>query len=343
MPSEKELAFSPDFLQQCKGFDTNFIKRDVEIDLLEVLPENLKKQLPEVDGNNEGLLHYSGMSVAYNTKRRVPFFAAYNIDGNDEATSITRPPFVQDPRIPGSVQLGNDFYNLRTDITEFEIGHMASNDEMGRGRDGKLKAYQTFFFTNSVPQAERLNTGLWRSLESYIIDEASTVNGNGRICVFTGPVLTGKDPKYLKDPSFRIPLLFFKVILFPSNNKLYSTAFIMSHEKRLREHRMFAPEREGMRELKPPPIFDDYPYKKVFQVNIPLLENLSGLQFNWKGVERVTVAEDKKVIQLIKGVSSAAEAKEAIRTRSLKPGMRLVEATEADLEKPGFVLNITLP
>ena len=343
MPAEIDIAFSSTFLQKCAGFDPYFIDKNVEIGLLDVLPDKLKKLLPEVEGNEDGVLHYSGMSVVYNTKRRVPFFAAYNIDGNDQPTSIRRPPFVRDPRIPASVQLGNDFYDLRTDITEFEIGHMASNDEMGRGKDGKLKAYQTFFFTNSVPQAERLNSGLWRSLESYIIHEASTVSGNGRISVFTGPVLTTKDPKYVKDPSFRIPLLFFKVIVFPSNNKVYATAFIMSHEKRLREHKMFSPEREGMRELKPPPLFDDYPYRKVFQVNIPMLEELSGLRFQWNGVEHLTVPENRKLVQLIKGVSSAAEAKDAIRTRSLKPGMRLVEATEADLDKPGFVLNIILP
>ena len=128
------------------------------------------------------------------------------------------------PRIDPSIQLNKDFYKLRKDITEFEIGHMAANDAMAWGKnanDAQIKAYQTFHFPNSVPQAEKLNTGLWRSLESYIIKEAGTVKKNKRISVFTRPLLLPSDPGYIKDHSFQIPLLFYKVIIFMGSGKLY--------------------------------------------------------------------------------------------------------------------------
>jgi len=225
MPTLNELAFAKENLLQCTGYDPKFINNNSNINAEKILSSANKQLLPVVEGNADGILHYTGMSVHYNSKRKVPFFSAYNIDGKEKANATVRPKFRTDPRMKTAQQLDFPFYDLRTDITEFEIGHMASNNEMGRGKDGKLRAYQTFHFTNSVPQAEKLNTGIWKGLETYIITEAATIKNNKRICVFTGPLLKNNDPKYLKDPSFRIPLLFFKVIVFPTTKGIFSTAF----------------------------------------------------------------------------------------------------------------------
>jgi DNA/RNA endonuclease G (NUC1) len=45
-----------------------------------------------------------------------------------------RTSFNADPRIDASLQLNQEFYNLRKNITEFEIGHMAANHEMAWGK-----------------------------------------------------------------------------------------------------------------------------------------------------------------------------------------------------------------
>lgn len=309
MPTLSQLAFDMENLLKCKGYDPKFISKQKNISASKPLSKALKDLLPEVEGNDDGILNYTGLSVLYNTKRKVPFYAAYNIDGSNKKNKTTRPAFRPDPRIKEKLQLGFPFYDLDKTRTEFEIGHMASNNEMGRGKDGQLKAYQTFHFTNSVPQAEKLNSGIWQGLEGYITKEIETLATNKRICVFTGPLLKNNDPKYVLDESFRIPLLFFKVIVFPTSKGIYSTAFMMSHEKKMIEDEMFAsgPQALGAG------AFNDFPYRKVFQVNIPFLEKETGLKFSWPGVKKLVVPNVKNQVKKIKNIRDAADAKRAIK------------------------------
>src|SRR6478752_540063 len=109
--------------------------------------------------------YLSNWSVLYHSTRRVPFVSAYNIDGNKKKEGIKRAnKFRADPRIDPSIQLSQKgFYDLITGKTEFEIGHMAANNEMAWGTNAQAQAYQTFHFPNSVPQAENLNTGIWKT------------------------------------------------------------------------------------------------------------------------------------------------------------------------------------
>ena len=347
MASIKDLAFEKASLLLCKGYTPEFIDGKTNIGYLGVLPAALKKDLPKVEGNKKGVLNYTSLSVLYNKKRMVPFFSAYNIDGKEEVNQAARPAFRADPRIASDIQLDKTFYNLVTGFTEFEIGHMASNNEMGRGPDGVLKAFQTFHFTNSAPQAERLNSGLWKGLETYVIREAATVTTNKRISVFTGPVLTSKDPAYVKRTSFRIPLLFFKVVVFMSKKGLYSTAFVMSHEKKMIEDNMFvrpAPTRSLAENLTESGFFNDFTYRRVFQVNIPFLEELSGLKFRWKGVKSIQVPEGKKMLEKIRQVGSAADAQ--VSRSALRNPNRIVTTGQpslTDLKRDNYSLNMVLP
>ncbi len=321
MPTLSQLAFEKENLLKCKGYDPKFISKQKNISATKPLSKKLKDQLPDVEGNEEGVLNYTGLSVLYNYKRRVPFYAAYNIDGGLKKNKTTRPAFRPDPRMDKKFQLGFDFYDLDKERTEFEIGHMASNNEMGRGKDGQLKAYQTFHFTNSVPQAEKLNSGIWQGLEGYVTKEIETLGNNKRICVFTGPLLKPNDPKYVLDEKFRIPLLFFKVIVFPTTKGIYSTAFMMSHEQKMIEDEMFAsgPQALGAG------AFTDFPYKKVFQVNIPFLEKETGLKFSWPGVKKLVVPNVKNQIKKIKNIRDAADAKKAIKENEPEALLRKIE------------------
>ncbi|MEJ0102687.1 MAG: DNA/RNA non-specific endonuclease [Bacteroidota bacterium] len=285
MSALTDKAFSLETLLKCKGYNPRFIDEKINVSHEKVLPTSSKNFLPVVNGNSKGILNYTDLSVLYHSERKVPFFAAYNINGSSKTNKTSRPKFRQDPRIETLLQLDKPFYDLEQNFTEFEIGHMASNAEMGRGKNGPIKAFQTFHFTNSVPQAEKLNTGIWQGLEKYIIKEAATVTKNKKICVFTGPLISDEDPGYIKMPSFKIPLLFFKVIVFQSPKGVFSTAFMMSHEEKLKEDNMFVAEPQigRLAPLSATTFFDDFKFRKVFQVNIDLLESVTGLKFSWKG------------------------------------------------------------
>src|SRR5690606_34669874 len=158
----------------------------------------------------------------------------------------------------------------------------------------------------------KLNSGIWRSLEGYIIREAATLPDNKRISVFTGPVLRADDPLYKHDPAFQIPLLFYKVIVFPTPTGLRSTGFLMSHEQRMREQGMFLVPDDGVGdlELAAPLHFGDYKYRKVFQVNLRVIEDLTGLAFRWRGVRRIPVPGDRLQVQKIRAVRDAGDAGE---------------------------------
>lgn len=347
--SLQSIAFAKETLLNANGFRTDFIDSTVSIRFDRPLPPELRKLLPDVEGNTSHHLNYSGLSVLYNADRRVPFLSAYNIDGKNKATGIKRATaFRQDPRIDSDIQLSQEgFYNLRRDITEFEIGHMAANDEMAWGSEAQLQAYQTFHFPNSVPQAERLNTGIWKSLEGYLIREAATLKTNKRICVFTGPVLRHDDPAYIKDPGFKIPLLFYKVILFPTPKGIRSTAFLMSHEQRMIEQHMFVEDPLEMFEsgtgvgVKE---FFDFAYRKVFQINLGLLEDLTGLDFKWRGVKRINVPGDKLQVQVIRKVRDAKDAKDADDVlevaRNVKGVVQDRDLTSNEMKKKDYLLTI---
>lgn len=330
--------FDIDTLKAAKGYDAAFINKKDSVGIGNILSAAQRKNLPKVDGDAGGVLKYGMLSVLYHKKRKIPFVSAYNIDGNSKI-AVPRPSsFKVDDRITDKhVQLGYPFYDLITEYTEFEIGHMASHNELSWGKDGKLQAFQTFHFVNSVPQVERLNSGLWSKLESYVIKEAADT-GNKRICVFTGPMMKDSDPKYVRDKSFLVPLYFFKLVVFSHKGRLYSTAFVMSQYERAKELKLIPASTklnvESFRGTVRQP-FSDYNHKDVFQVNIALIENYTGYRFSWENVERVKVAGDEHKLEEI--------AKEAPAERSARiaPAMAPGEGDASSVESSQT--NMILP
>ena len=311
---EKEKAFSKEHLSQCKGYDPTFIDGTTSI-ALNILSDTQKKKLPVVEGNAQGVLHYSRYSVLYNKSRRVPFVSAANIDGAKKIPLSRDGSFKPDPRVNAKHQLSDKFYDLVVGgETEFDIGHMTSNNEMCWSADARLYAYETFHFTNSVPQASKVNRGLWSGLEGYIVDEARAKKTNQKIAVFTGPVLKTKDPVYINDETFQVPLLFWKVVVFKKKTGFHAAGFVMSHEKKLREMNLIKDKkktgthRDALAPDEDELAFQDYPYKKVFQINIETIEKLTGLKLNWANVARIAVHNDKLQLKKLGTVTSAADA-----------------------------------
>ncbi len=323
MSTVKEIAFSKEELLKCTGFSPKFIDEETNLSLTSILKKKEKTFLPKVEGNKSGILQYTNLSVFYHSERKIPFFAAYNVDGADKKAKISRSnSFYFDPRISKDIQLSKEFYAFNyTDSKNqtlrkvFEIGHVAAHNEMSWGKDAQLQTYRTFHFPNSLPQAELLNSGLWKSLESYIINETSAIDKNKKIAVFTGPFILPNDPVYKHAPDFQIPLLFFKVVVFSTEKGIYSTAFVMSHEKRLKELDIFekvALKTEVISE------FSDFKYRKVFQVNVGFLEQHTGLKFTWKGVKKLKIKNQINQLQIIKDTGNADDAGNNLKGKSTK-------------------------
>lgn len=307
-------ALSKVSLLTCKGYNPNFILASKKINITSILNNDQKKELPIVEGNKNGILNYTDLSVLFNKNRKIPFFSAYNIDGSNKVENVKRTTFRVDQRIDASIQLNKSFYDLEKKFTEFEIGHMAANNEMAWGIEAQLKAYQTFLYTNSVPQAENLNTGVWKSLETYIIKEAINDAENKKINVITGPVLNVNDPVYVNDNNFQVPLQFFKIIIFEFNTKLYATAFIMSHEKKLREDELIIDkvvQKKAALKIEQP--FMDFLYSKVYQVNVEDVSKLTGMKFKWTGVKNILIENKSNLIKISKQKTN--QSKSALKSK----------------------------
>jgi len=170
---------------------------------------------------------------------------------------------------------------------------------------------------------------LWSKLESYVIAETGEAD-NKRISVFTGPMLKDDDPTYVKDRSFRLPLYFFKIVVFPFEGVIYSTAFVMSQLKRLQELELIDETERGFEkaELVPRP-FSDYNHREVFQVDIDLVETYTGLNFSWPEVERIVVPNMEKKLEKISKTGG-------------KTGIKAFESLER-LERKPVLTNMVLP
>ena len=114
-----------------------------------------------------------------------------------------------------------------------------------------------------------------------------------RICVFTGPILSNSNPYFvapINGRQIKIPSLFWKVVIFQKEDgNLYRVGFMMSQTKLLKEHHIIE-ELELEDEL-----FMQFKDADTYQVNISLIEELSGLKFS-SAIDSYRDDRNKKLI-----------------------------------------------
>ena len=139
--------------------------------------------------------------------RRLCIFSAGNIDGATPRR-LKRPSWRLDARIPVVQQIKDECYGNEP---KFSRGHMTRREDpiWGEPKAAALGNSDSMHVTNTVPQMQPFNAGIWLALESYALDHART--DDMRISVFTGPFLMPDDP--VRD-GVLIPRSFWKVIAF---------------------------------------------------------------------------------------------------------------------------------
>jgi endonuclease G len=241
--------------------------------------------------------------------RRFAFFSACNIDGRDWRNIIRKGSFRKDTKsIAPQYQLGNELYNAIRAGTgrpnDFEQGHLTSFQEViwgQRAEDRKAAANDTFYFTNCVPQHERVNSGLWRSLEQYIL-KTQTIHNHLRVSVMTGPLLSDKDPYYIEKINgefVQIPCVFWKIVYYVNGRGLNAVGFMMSQTELLLKEGTVTFKKSAVREIAASAsdeYFMDYKYDSVYQVRVEFIQEKTGLQFMLKNVHLPFQARTKKNI-----------------------------------------------
>ena len=152
------------------GYDKDFIPGKVV-----TLPEItgvLKDEIAPLLHGNGHVIDYLHHSVIMNKERKFAFYAASNISGNSWKAINRTGVFKKDnTQVSPDYQLGTELYDAikakGARPNDFEQGHLTSFQEVLWGADAnerKKAAADTFYYTNCVPQHERVNSGLWRSL-----------------------------------------------------------------------------------------------------------------------------------------------------------------------------------
>jgi endonuclease G len=212
------------------------------------------------NGRRQSVLKYQHFSVVMSRPRRLCIYSACNIDGSTPSR-FKRPSWRLDPRIPSSQQIRDECYGNEP---LFARGHMTRREDpiWGPPADAKLGNIDSMHVTNTVPQMQPFNAGIWLALESYALENAR--DDRMRISVFTGPFLLADDPVR---EGVAIPRSFWKVIAFmhDETRKLCATGYTMSQEDFLRS---VSPDDEFV-----------FGRHKTYQTRIADIERRAGLSF----------------------------------------------------------------
>ena len=213
-----------------KGYNSVFLGSGQAVSLPKVVGAANDILTFDNNGRKASELRYQHFSVVMSKQRRLCFFSAVNIDGA-KSKKVKRTGWLLDPRIPKTAQIKGECYG---NVPKFSRGHMTRREDpvWGTVNEASRGNSDSMHVTNTVPQMQTFNAGIWLGLEDYALDHAR--DDDMRISVFTGPFLRGDDPVQF---GVKIPRSFWKVIAFvhDQTNKLCATGYTLSQEDFLRE------------------------------------------------------------------------------------------------------------
>lgn len=223
----------PEDYDDRQGYIDSFLGEDFPVRLPSIKKEKYQKDILQftAGGQPEQVLRYEHFSVVMSKSRRQCFFSAVNIDGAT-STGMKRPAWRLDPRIPESAQIMHECYG---NAPKFSRGHMTRREDpiWGDDQSASLGNSDSMHVTNTVPQMQGMNAGIWLGLENYALHNAR--KDQQRINVFTGPVFQPDDPVYY---GVKVPRSFWKVIAFihDETGKLCATGYELSQAEFLTEN-----------------------------------------------------------------------------------------------------------
>ncbi len=264
------------------AYKKDFLGGDHLVDL-PILDKAYKTVFDQVDLDpNYFYLEYQNFSLLQNPIRKFPFYTISNIDGVKFRKLGRKDSWKMDQRIDKQFQFGNKLYSA--DKSDFDKGHMTKREDVQWGDtddEARDAAESTFFYTNAIPQLDKLNRGIWSKIEKYIL-HTETVKKDKKIVLLTGPVLSDRDPVFVTPvdgEDVQIPTLFWKIIYYTNRqNELCRTAFIVNQANLLQERRIVAPVVRGD-EGDEGHAFMDFKDADIYQTEVSFIESLTNMYF----------------------------------------------------------------
>lgn len=235
------------------GYAADFLGENYAIPLASFRPDLESDLVPLLDQSGH-VLNYTHFSIVMSKSRRLAYYTAVNIDGN-QLVDVERgsDKWIYDSRIDRNYQCGPELYSDNL----LDRGHLVRRRDPVWGEAAEAANVDTFHFTNCAPQHKNLNQQSWLDLENYILTNAD--NHKLQVSVFTGPVFRGDDIVYR---GVQIPAEFWKiVVMVKKDGQLSATAYLQT-QKNLIINLDFA-----------------YGGYRTYQVAITTIESLTGLDF----------------------------------------------------------------
>lgn len=183
------------------------------------VPAPVQLELPS-HNPDYAVLHYTGFTVGYDSKNKLPAWVAYELTADEVAAdAATRDgkSFKVD-RNAGVPQAEDSDYRK----SGWSRGHMAPAADFKWSEQAMT---ETFLFTNCCPQLDRLNQGSWSKLENRVRDWARK---SGAVYVVTGPLTGEHENGYIGLNHIPVPDAFYKAVLSADGNGGYqAVAFVM--------------------------------------------------------------------------------------------------------------------
>jgi endonuclease G, mitochondrial len=297
------------------GYQADFLEKVVGF------PELNRRQIDDlapIQDNENAVAEYINYSLQLSASRGFPYFTASNIDGENFKKAPRKDNWRKDSRIDAIFQWGPELY--RAARSDFDKGHMTKREDVQWGESVAIAskaADGTFYYSNAVPQYATLNQQIWRSLEDYILHAEAKEHGL-RISVFTGPVLSSKDPWFVTEVNnqrLQIPVLFWKVIYYTMRNgDLRRVGFLMSQQSLLFENGIVEAEikeKVSKEDIDYDRLFLEFEEAETYQVNIGTIERLSGLKLP---PAKEPYTDERKTALILKEVDVKESLKESANT-----------------------------
>lgn len=179
-------------------------------------PELCEVKIP--DGTPAQIIDYEGFTVSFNPDMHQPNYVAWELTGEEAEGTVARGNnFAQDFDIDGCASL--DDYRR----SGFDRGHMAPAGDMKWSRQAMNDC---FLLTNMCPQAQKLNTGAWKTLEENC---RAWARRDSALVIICGPVLTDRLTQTIGQTGIPVPKRFFKVVLALHANPPRAIGFLMNN------------------------------------------------------------------------------------------------------------------
>lgn len=204
-----------------EGFSADFLGTETA---LPTLTADLEKDAVRINGSD--IIPYTHFSLSLSKSRRFARWVAWNIDGTSlKKISRNGIDFIKDPRIPASVQTGDELYR----DNRLDRGHLARRADLlwGPLPEARRANKDSFHFTNITPQMDDFNqsskNGVWGKIEDALFADVDI--DDLRVSVYGGPVLQDDDRVYRGTP---LPREYWKIIAFVEQGHLKCRAFLLT-------------------------------------------------------------------------------------------------------------------